>query len=116
VITTAHRFAWTLAHGPVSQGLVLCHRCNQPLCIAVDHLELGTPADNSWDALERPLRPADLDTRGSASRSRAIRMAVLDVLARLEADPVALGAAVRGAMAAGDPDRNQLLLWSAGER
>jgi len=111
VITTAHRFAWTIEHGPVPQGLVVRHRCDEPLCAAIDHLELGTSADNNWDALERPLRAADLDIRGSAGRSRAIRDAVLAVLAHGSVDSVALGEAVRAAMALGDPDRFQLRLW-----
>jgi HNH endonuclease len=111
VITTAHRFAWTLKHGPVPEGLVVRHRCDEPLCVALDHLELGTSAENNRDAFERPMRAADLDTRGSAGRSRAIRIAVLTHLAHGDVDSASLGAAVRAAMALGDPDRFQLTLW-----
>jgi HNH endonuclease len=111
VITTAHRFAWTLKHGPVPEGLVVRHRCDEPLCVAIGHLELGTPADNNWDVLDRPLRASDLDARGSAGRSRAIRTAVLTHLAHGNVNPASLGAAVRAAMALGDPDRFQLSLW-----
>jgi HNH endonuclease len=112
VVTTAHRYAWRLAHGPVPLGLTVRHRCDEPLCTAVDHLELGTFADNSRDTVLRPYRAADLDVRGSAGRSRAIREAVLTVLHLVAAtDPVAVGAAARAAMLAGDPDRDQLTLW-----
>jgi HNH endonuclease len=111
VITTAHRLAWTLARGPVPEGLVVRHRCDEPLCVAIDHLELGTSAENNWDALERPLRAADLDARGSAGRSQAIRVAVLTHLAHGDVDSASLGVAVRTAMALGDPDRFQLALW-----
>jgi hypothetical protein len=113
VITTAHRYAWTLEHGPVPVGLVLRHRCDEPLCTAPADLELGTPADNTWDTVVRPLRAADLDTRGSAGRSRAIRQAVLDVLGCGGTDAGRIGAAVREAMAVGDPARDQLTLWPA---
>jgi hypothetical protein len=112
VITTAHRFAWTLAHGPVPPGLVLRHRCDEPLCTAEADLELGTVADNRWDTVARPYRAADLDTRGSAGRSRAIRAAVLRVLARGDTSPGAIGAAAQAAMLAGDPNRDQLTLWA----
>jgi hypothetical protein len=112
VITTAHRFAWTLQNGPVPQGLLVRHRCDEPLCVALPHLELGTSAENIWDALERPIRAADLDTRGSAGRSRAIRIAVITHLAHSGADAASLGAAVRATMALGDPDRFQLTLWA----
>src|SRR3954466_14192379 len=44
VITTAHRYAWTLEHGVVPAGLVFRHRCDEPLCVALAHLELGTAA------------------------------------------------------------------------
>jgi HNH endonuclease len=110
VITTAHRYAWTLEHGLVPPGLVLRHRCDEPLCTAIADLELGTEADNYWDTVARPFRAADRDTRGSASRSRAIRRAVLSVLATGVTNAEAIGAAARAAMRAGDPDRDQLTL------
>lgn len=73
----------------------------------------GTAADNRWDTIARPHRAADLDTRGSAGRSRAIRAAVLAVLDRGVTNPGAIGAAARAAMRAGDPYRYQLELWPA---
>lgn len=55
-----HRAAWILANGPVPAGLVVRHRCDIPRCVRVDHLELGTVADNNRDR----------DTRG---RFRVLR-------------------------------------------
>jgi len=112
VVTTAHRYAWTIAHGPVPPVLAVRHRCDEPLCTAPEHLEVGTFAENSRDTIVRPYRAADLDVRGSAGRSRAIRAALLTALARGgDTDPSAIGAAVRAAMLAGDPNRDQLTLW-----
>lgn len=111
VITTAHRYAWTLNHGPVPPGLVVRHRCDEQLRTASGHLELGSFGDNTWDAVARPCRPSHLDVRGSAERSRAIRDAVLAVLATGASSSVAIGQAAREAMLAGDPNRNQLMLW-----
>ncbi len=111
VVTTAHRYAWTLAHGPVPPGLAVRHRCDEPLCTAPKHLDVGTFAENSRDTIVRPYRAADLDVRGSAGRSRAIRAGLLTVLAGGDADPSAIGAAARAAMLAGDPNRNQLRFW-----
>jgi len=111
VTTTAHRYAWTLEHGAIPPGLVVRHRCDEPLCTATQDLDLGTYADNRWDAIARPHRAASLDVRGSADRSRAIREAVLRVLALGATNPGAIGDAARAAMLAGDPNRDQLTLW-----
>ena len=45
VTTTAHRYASTVADGPLPPGIVVRHRCDEPLCTAEPHLERGTVAD-----------------------------------------------------------------------
>lgn len=45
----AHRVAYELAHGPIAAGMMVCHRCDVPACIKVEHLFLGTIADNNAD-------------------------------------------------------------------
>ena len=49
----AHRFAWVEAHGAIPEGMVVRHMCDNRVCVNVDHLELGTQADNVRDASER---------------------------------------------------------------
>lgn len=50
----AHRVAWEVAHSrPIPAGLVVRHACDTPLCVAPEHLLLGTPADNSGDMTAR---------------------------------------------------------------
>jgi len=44
-----HRLAWRLVHGPIPDGLFVCHTCDNPPCCDVTHLWLGTCAQNQAD-------------------------------------------------------------------
>lgn len=44
-----HRVSWSLANGPIPEGLFILHRCDTPPCINPDHLFPGTQSDNIAD-------------------------------------------------------------------
>lgn len=52
-VTTCHRVAWELTNGPIPDGLLVRHKCDNPPCCNPDHLELGDDFDNMRDAVER---------------------------------------------------------------
>lgn len=52
----AHRLAYALnefQHPDALKGIVIRHRCDNPRCINVDHLESGTQQDNANDKVSR---------------------------------------------------------------
>lgn len=45
----AHRLAWRKARGPIPEGMEIMHDCDNPPCVNIDHLRLGTHAENMAD-------------------------------------------------------------------
>src|SRR5258708_1340856 len=92
----AHRLAWTLRHGPIPTGMILCHRCDVRRCCNPDHLVLGTRGDNMAD-------------------HKAKRLAVHAARAATAADSARIYILYRGLELSGDVEARQLGLVPPGK-
>lgn len=48
-----HRFVWARAHGPIPDGVLICHTCDIPNCVELAHLFEGTDAINAADKVAK---------------------------------------------------------------
>jgi DNA-binding Xre family transcriptional regulator len=69
---SAHRALWEHHKGKIGDKLVVRHKCDNGMCVNIDHLELGTRQDNITDMNERG-RARGGGARGDASTSAKIK-------------------------------------------
>ena len=58
----AHRLIWEQEHGAIPDGLVVMHSCDNPSCISIEHLSIGTLRDNSRDMAAKGRAPGQQKT------------------------------------------------------
>jgi len=51
----AHRYAYQRTLGSIPEGMMVCHKCDNPPCCDPSHLFLGTVVDNANDMIAKKL-------------------------------------------------------------
>jgi HNH endonuclease len=67
-INLAHRVSWVIHNGQIPNGMLVCHRCDNPPCVRPDHLFLGTNADNSRDSVAKKRRARHIGTKNGSNK------------------------------------------------
>ena len=60
---SSNRMVWELVFGEIPDGMMVCHKCDNPPCCNPSHLFLGTAYENYHDAVKKgriSLSPAHL--------------------------------------------------------
>lgn len=70
-----HRWAWAQTYGPIPEGMILRHRCDNPPCYRLDHLVLCSRRENTDDMVQKGRQAVGHRVHGRLTESdvRAIR-------------------------------------------
>ena len=74
----AHRYIWMKLHGNIPTGMEIMHTCDHPWCVNVEHLVMGTHAENMRDRNVKH-RQARGETHG---RSKLTKNRVFEIRSR----------------------------------
>lgn len=92
-MVSAHKVAWEWANGPVPEGLVLMHSCDNRRCVRLDHLSVGSVNDNNRDMANKgraARKLTDVEVLTIRAR-RALGDSCVDIGRDFAVSPVTIG-------------------------
>jgi hypothetical protein len=70
IVYSAHRIAYEIEYGPILDGSLVLHHCDNPPCCRPDHLFRGTDQDNMRDMKVKGRSPDRYGERNPRHKSR----------------------------------------------
>lgn len=64
----ASRISWVLANGAIPDDLLVCHTCDNKICVNPNHFFLGTYKDNHDDMAKKGRRARFIGSKNSQSK------------------------------------------------
>lgn len=74
---SAPRFAWEMSNGPIPEGLLMMHSCDNRRCVRPSHLEPGTQSQNLKDCVARGRHTPPKGEKNGMSRLTAETVAAI---------------------------------------
>lgn len=79
---TAHRLTWFKKKGRIPEGLHVLHTCDNPACINIDHLFLGTHQDNMADRDRKNRQARQVGMENGRARLTDVDVKIIKFLLR----------------------------------